>query len=335
MLRRLLLSLALAAPLATLAAPAAAWAADPPPRIADLWYAHNAVLVMLGAADEVAVTVARPASFPWMYRIAPALHHATVVNAGAPNAETLLAAHVNLAFVAQDREADRLNALGVHTMQVGFSDLPSLRESLRRTADAIGTPIAHRRAQDYDSYLDTVIARLDARLNGVPDAKRPRVLHIVSFAPLRVDGSDTIIDQWIRLAGGRNAATGLSGNMQPVSLEQVASWQPDLIIVGGNAGDPPKGDLWADLAAVRDGHVVRNPQGVFPWDRYGTEFALQLQWAAKLLHPDLFAATDMTAETSAFYRRFFGYDMPAAEAALVLAAQPPPLQVSPLQPQSK
>jgi iron complex transport system substrate-binding protein len=306
-----------------LALPAAAMA-ETPSRIADLWYAHNAVVLMLGAADRIVVTVDRPASVPWMYRVAPVLHHAQVVDAGSPNAETLLADRVDLAFVAQQPEADRLNALGLHTVQASFSDLSSLLVSLRRTADAIGTPIAHQRAQDYEAYLNGVTAKLDAKLKDLPDARRPRVLHIVSFTPLRVDGSDTIIDQWIGLAGGRNAATGLRGNMQPVSMEQIALWQPDVIIMGGNAGDPSAEGLWASIPAVRAGHVVRNPQGVFPWDRYGTEFALQIQWAAKLLHPDLFADTDMTAETIAFYRRFFSYDLSAAEAGLILTAQPPP-----------
>lgn len=294
----------------------------PTQRIADLWYAHNAMVVMLGAADEVAVTVATPKAQPWMFRVAPALAKARAVANGPANAEALLAARIDLAFVSQGPEADRLNRLGIRARKVDFTDVATMRASLRTTAAAIGTPRAAVRARGYEAYLDATLGQLRYGLAGKGEAHRPRVLHLASLSPLRADGEDTLIDTWIRLAGGRNAAVGLSGNLKPISAEQIARWNPDLIIVGGPAqslSDRP----WESIAVFRGRRVVRNPIGVFPWDRYGPEFALQLQWAAKLLHPDRFANLDLQRQTTDFYRRFFDYALTGDEYHRIQAAVPP------------
>ena len=303
-------------------AAAPAWAA-PPPRIADLWYAHNASTIMLGAADRIAVTVDSPAEQPWMYRIAPALHRARVVQAEPANAEALLAAGVGLAFVSRPAEAERLNSLGVPARALGFTDLQTMRVSLHRTADAIATPLAEARVRAYDAYLDAVLARLRHGLEGVPQAARPRVLHIGSLVPLRADGSGSLIDEWITLAGGRNVAAELHGTLQPISVEQIARWNPDIIIVGGQDARPEDNPL-AIVPALKGRRLVRNPSGVYQWDRHGPEVALQLLWAAKLLHPAQFADVDMSRETDVFFRRLFGYALSPDETARILAAAPPP-----------
>lgn len=300
----------------------AADAAPPARRIAELWYAHNAITIMLGAADQVRVTVASPQAQPWMFRVAPALLRARRVANGPANAEALLAERVDLAFVSQTPEAERLNRLGVPTKQVNFTDLATLRASLRTTAAAIGTPVARSRAQDYEAYLTRSRQRLAAGLRGLSTAQRPRVLHLASLSPLRADGADTLVDTWITLAGGRNAATGLSGNLQAISPEQIARWNPDIIILGGQA-DNASDRAWAAMPVFAGRRVVRNPMGVFPWDRYGPEFALQLQWAARLLHPRQFTTLDLAQQTDDFYRRFFGYRLTWGDYNRILHALPP------------
>lgn len=291
-------------------------------RIAELWYAHNAVTVMLGAADQVLVTVATPQAQPWMFRIAPVLLRARAVANGPANAEALLADHVDLAFVSQAAEAERLNRLGIPAKHVEFTDVSTLRDNLRTTAMAIGTPLALARARAYEAYLTQTQQRLSDGLKGLSATARPRVLHLASLSPLRADGADTLIDSWITLAGGRNAAIGLTGNLQNISPEQIARWNPDVIIVGGQAKgatDRP----WTAMPIFAGRRVVRNPVGVFPWDRYGPEFALQLQWAAKLLHPDRFASLDLPHQTDDFYRRFFGYRLRWGEYNRIVHALPP------------
>ena len=297
--------------------------AAPARRIADLWYAHNATVIMLGAGDRLAVTTDSPSAQPWMYRMAPRMNRATVVQATPVNVEALLAAHVDLAIVGRPAEADRLRSLGIPSLSCQVIDMASLRDCIDRTADALGDPLAHARDKAYDAYLDGVVARLDRGLKGLPDAARPRVLHIGSLMPLRADGSGTLIDDWIRRAGGRNAAAELHGTLQPISVEQIARWKPDLIIVGGQ-DERAQADPAAVAPVLKGYRTVRNPSGAYQWDRHGPEFALQLLWTAKLLHPDRFKDVDMARETREFYRRLFGYPMTPHEVASILGAEAPP-----------
>ena len=110
---------------------------------------------------------------------------------------------------------------GLNVVSVGFTDFDSLLQSIDVTVQALDTPLARERAHDYRAYLEQTIAEVSQGTTTEPVKQRPRVLHVASLDPLKIDGADTIIDQWIKTAGGRNAATGLHGNLQTVSIEQV------------------------------------------------------------------------------------------------------------------
>lgn len=209
---------------------------------------------------------------------------------------------------------------------MNFDDFDSMKRSLITTDQVVGTPAAAARAQAYNHYLDNQIADVQAKTARLTDIQRPRVLHIQSLHPLKVDGRNTLIDTWIRLAGGRNVAASVNGNMRPVSPEEVIRWNPDVIIIGAGAGtlaDSEYRTLFASVKAVKQQQVWQNPSGVFPWDRYGTEVALQIQWAAKKLHPALFSTRDLRKATQEFYRTFYDYPLSTNDAQRILHALPP------------
>jgi iron complex transport system substrate-binding protein len=81
--------------------------------------------------------------------------------------------------------------------------------------------------------------------------------------------------------------------------------------------------IWSRLAAVRNHHAYINPTGGWHWDRYGIEGALQIQWAAKTLHPELFPNLNMVAQTRSFYSQFLHYQLSDEQANRMLAAQNP------------
>lgn len=298
-----------------------------PMRIADAWYAHHVLLMTLGAGSRIVSTVNHPTSQPWMFKVLPSLNDATRIEGTAFNVEALLEQRVDLVFTALgDRQSVAYEQVGLPVMRMGYADMPGLQRSLLATAQALGGEAPMRRAQAYNRYLDRQLQTVSDRVSAIPLEQRPRVLHIASVNPLKVDGGDTLIDDWIRLAGGRNAATGLRGNLQIVSVEQLLAWQPDVLILAANAGNleqAAQAPLWQQLAAVKQQRVLRNPAGVFPWDRYGTEVALQIEWAAQQLHPTLFGDVDMAHQTTDFYRQFFDYSLSLADAQRILRGLPP------------
>ena len=299
----------------------------PARRIADAWYAHHSLLMTLGAGDLIVATVNHPADRPWMFKVQPSLNQALQARGKTFSSEALVARGVDAIFVpAQDPDAISYRQAAIPTLSMRFDDVASLKRSLLTTAQVVGTPQAQRRALAYNRYLDTQIAAVSALTASLSEAQRPRVLHIQSLRPLKIDGSQTLIDSWIRLAGGRNAAAEVTGNMKEVSPEQVIVWDPDVIIIGAGAGSleaSPYAALFSGLKAVKQHRVLQNPSGVFPWDRYGTEVALQILWAAKQLHPQRFAPLDLIAATRGFYQRFYDYPLRVDEAERILAGLPP------------
>ncbi|MFT9100083.1 MAG: ABC transporter substrate-binding protein [Zymomonas mobilis subsp. pomaceae] len=296
-----------------------------PKRFADLWFPIDEVMVMLGASDKVVVTVGRSQTMPWLFHMAPELNKAIQINGPVPNAETLQAAAVDVAFTASDSPATAaVNRIGIPTLEAGFTNTHSFGRAINLIADVVHTDTAHQAADRYNKEVTQVVTAIRAKTDLLSLSARPRVLHILSLAPLQVDGDHTIIDEWITVAGGRNAAVGVTGNKKVVSPEQLAQWDPDIIILGASARHNNIDEaVWKNLRAVRDKKVFRNPSGAFAWDRYGLEYPLQLQWTAKLLHPDLFSDIDIRIKTAEFYRNFMHYSVSPKETDAILAALPP------------
>ncbi|TPW34187.1 iron ABC transporter substrate-binding protein [Oecophyllibacter saccharovorans] len=291
-------------------------------RIAEGWYAHTAFLLMLGAGPEIVATVATPREFPWMFHLFPALEQVRPLRAGQLEPETLLKLQSSLVFLPRAEAGLQpvLTREGMKTVTLGFQDFAGLLNCLKETEGLVATPLAAQRVQRYSQALQAALTA-----GGQPTAERPRVLHLPSLKPLQVDGAKTIISQWIEAGGGRNAAT-VTGNHRPVTAEQIVAWDPDILILGANAGsleslrrDPVLGQL----RAVRARRVFRNPSGVFLWDRYGPELLLQLFWARQVISRGRVDEADMTRRIMAFYREFYGVSLSPAEAARILAAQPP------------
>ncbi|QEH96191.1 ABC transporter substrate-binding protein [Gluconobacter thailandicus] len=295
--------------------------AAPPTRIVEGWYAHNATLIMLGAQDHIIATVAKPSIMPWMFRLVPSLSKAQPLEAGNLNGEELLRLDPDLVFVtASGHSADALSKVGLHVVPEGFDRFVGLLECVDGTATLLQTPLAAKRAQAYR------VAFLKAVSQAATNPQGAKVLHVESLKPLRVDGDQSIIDQWILSAGGRNAAVGVHGNKQPVSMEQILTWNPDIIIIGANAGDPAQlasDGVWSQLAAVKAGRVYRNPSGIFPWDRYGPELLLQVDWARQIVQTGHVDEAEMITKMQDFYRQFYGITLRSEDAKRMLAALPP------------
>ncbi len=303
-------------------------------RVADSWPARTEVVHMLGAGDKIVATVLKPSSVPWLYTINPSLSKAqTVFATDTVNIGQLVQTRPDVLFTQERSQiAAKAAELNIPTVQMDFDTYDGLQKVVTITADALG-PDAQAQAKRYNAYLQDAVAKVTAATSDTPMDKRPSVLHIYSLDPLVVDGTGSIIDEWIKIAGGRNAAQ-VEGRTRPVSIEQVVQWNPDVIIVASSAfvandtgaqtldkltADP----VWNRLAAVRNQRAFINPTGGWHWDRYGIEGALQIQWAAKTLHPEAFPDLDMVAQTKSFYSQFLHYQLTDDQAERILAGQNP------------
>lgn len=100
---------------------------------------------------------------------------------------------------------------------------------------AVGAAVGKADAADkLASEVDAALKTLETRVSALPEPKK-RVLFALSLSNGRVmaAGTDTSADAIIRLAGGINAASGVSG-YKPLSDEAVIAAAPEVVLVMDN-----------------------------------------------------------------------------------------------------
>ena len=297
-----------------------------PKTYADGWYAHNEVSIMLTNAEGIVATHCDPKSYKWMYKVCPNMKKATVTFGKDFNYEDLVQLAPQVVFDSTDNLRDKLTSVNIPLVNCMFKTFEEMEKSITLTGQVFGGQAVDIAAK-YNAELEKTLADIKAVTDPIAEADRPKVLHGNSVYTFTLDGTGTIIDDWISVAGGVNAnPEDTTGNAQATfSLEQIISWNPDVIITGkADEVDQILNDPnWASIAAVQNKAVYVNPKGVFGWDRYGVEELLQIQWAAAQLHPELFPELKIEQKVKDFYKTYLRYDLTDDDVQRILHAQDP------------
>ena len=270
-------------------------------KVATLWYANNQIVLMLGGADKIVATTDLIKNNKWFAHIYPRISSIpNGVNGKSLQVEELVKLSPDIVIAADKKNKEELTKNGFNVLYPSFTNHADMKKSVAIMADAIGGD-APKIAQN----------------------ERPKALHIAEDKNLfKVDGSNTIIDEWISVTGVINAVQA-KGNMLEINAEEIPNINPDVIIIG-RAKSPDaiekiyENKVYAGINAVKNKKVFINPAGVFSWDRYGAEGALQILWAAKTLHPEIFKDLDIATETKKFYKEFLHYDLNDNEVNYIL-----------------
>ena len=246
--------------------------------------------------------------------------------AGEVNYEEALKLQPDVVFASDKDVTETARKQGLATVNVAFQDYDGLREDIRITAEVLGAD-AQEIAKEWQDYLDANIKLVEDRMKDIKEEDRVKVLHIASSDSFtKVDGRKCIVDEWIKLAGGVNALEK-EGNLIEVTMEEIVAADPEVIIMGVGAASAVEAlkadEAWSGITAVKNGAVYANPNGVFSWDRYSGEEALQVLWAAKKFNPDKFSDIDIEKETKDFYMQYYGYQLTDDECSRILNGENP------------
>ena len=293
-------------------------------KIAALWNANNEIILALGGMDKVVATTDLIKTNKWFEHIYPKLKNLpAALNGKDLQIEELVKLAPDVIIVFNKNYQDELIKNGFSAVNLIFRDYPDMEKSIYATAEVIGTDDARKKAEKLANKIHDNSEFVTARTKSIPDAKRPKVLHLLGGANLlKIDGTNTIQNTWIKLGGGVNAIN-TEGSMIEVSAEEIINANPDIIIVGGNDTDTQikkikEHPAFSGSNAVKNGKIYGNPKGVFSWDRYGAENVLQILWAAKTIQPDLFKDVDMKVKTKEFYKEFLNHDLSDKEYGYIL-----------------
>jgi iron complex transport system substrate-binding protein len=177
-----------------------------------------------------------------------------VASSGGIDVEGVLAVKPDLvlAWRSGNRPADlaRLEKLGIPVLVTEPHRLADVPRILRLIGRAAGTEAS---AEAAAQVFETDLARLRARY---AEGRVVTVFYQVWERPLRTIGGAHIIDEVIRICGGRNVFADLQPLAPEVALESVIAADPDVILTGGGDGASlPSWARQASLRAVAEGHV--------------------------------------------------------------------------------
>jgi iron complex transport system substrate-binding protein len=208
--------------------------------------------------------------------------------------------------------------LDIPIFQVYAETEEDLKEAMLLTGQIFGAD-ALDQASAWVAYYDGIVSGVREATDSLSKEQRVRVL-FTGTEPLRVASGDMYQTSIIEAAGGISVSEDLSGYWNDVNLEQVAIWDPDVIIVppygGASVEAITESAEWQIIEAVQAGHVYRMPKLVVPWDTPAPDSVLGIVWMAQLLNPDL-VEFDCKEEATYFYATFYDYDLTNEELTTV------------------
>jgi iron complex transport system substrate-binding protein len=294
-------------------------------------------VILLGEGNKIAVAAPFAKTMPWAVKVFPNLTKIpTMASYQDPNIEELMKQNVDVVFFWDySKPLEKMTGSGIPVVVTQLTLSPSqrpatidqfrnvIKDEVRLFGNVLG-PSAQQRADEYSAYFDQKADQILAVTSKIPDSQKPKVYYVRGPKALTTHGQYTYTYWWVTMAGCKLVSENVSQTLTDVSMEQVVSWDPDIIIMGrvNNTNlitDDPK---WKEVSAVKNGKVYVNPQGVMYWD-YSSEGILLMEYLAKTFYPDKFADLDMKSEVKEYYTKFYHYNLTDDEATRILRFQDP------------
>jgi iron complex transport system substrate-binding protein len=261
----------------------------PAQKIVSLAPSNTEILYAIGAGDQV---VGRDAfsDYPAEAQSLPDVGGGW----GELNNELIVSLQPDLVLAAQINTAEQVKTLEDLGLTVYYLANPKELEGLYSNLQTVA------RLTGRGAETEVLIAELQTRASAVEEkiaavTDRPLIFYELDStdpnAPY-TSGPGTFIDLLINMAGGENLGHDMDGEWVQVSVEDLITRNPDVILLGDYVwGGVKPEDVaarpgWQAIAAVQNGQVLPFDDNLV--SRPGPRLVEGLEELAKLLHPELF-----------------------------------------------
>ncbi|MDD3704984.1 MAG: cobalamin-binding protein [Clostridiaceae bacterium] len=250
-----------------------------PQRIVSLSPSNTEILFALGAGDKV-VGVTSYCDYPEEVSKVE-----KVGNFDEPNMELIrkVQPDVVMAGYVKKETVDALENMGIPVIVTEAESFGDIYQSISVIGEITGTA---EEALKIVSEMKNRIAEIEAKTK---DKDKPRVFYLVWKDPLFTAGSNTFINDVIKVAGGINVAEKIDG-WGNYSTEEMIKDNPDMLIAALHSTDEgmTKEDLSKDrifslLECVKQGKVYVMPDDNII-SRPGPRIVLAIEDMAEVLH---------------------------------------------------
>lgn len=171
------------------------------------------------------------------------------------------------------------------------------------------------RGDQLSDYCAQTYKKIQDGMAKIPEAQRVRVLYCTGDTGTNVLGKGGYQAQAIDMICNNVAVidnVSSKGTGNQVSLEQIANWNPDMILfsTGSVYSSVATADVWSTLPAVQNGAYYEVPDAPYNWmgnppsiNRY-----MGIQWLASICYPTVFT-DDLYTTTKTYYKTFYNYDL--------------------------
>jgi len=256
---------------------------QPAVRIVSLAPANTEIAYAIGAGDKMVAGTSYD-DYPEEARSLP-----KTGDFANPNVEKIASFNPDLVLAAggiQDKLRSKLEQLGMKVYVVDPKTYDGVMTDITNLGQLTGS------TEQAEKVADTMQMVKDEVQAQVASASRPVTFLEIYSKPLMTAGSGTFIDDMITLAGGTNLGATAGSGFPTFSTEVLFKNDPDVYIADsgsmGKPGDISKRAGFAELTAVKDGHVYVIEDSILA--RPGPRLAEGLQELVKMIHPEAAAA---------------------------------------------
>lgn len=205
--------------------------------------------------------------------------------------------------------------LGIPVVHIA-SSLDSYDEAYTKLGELLGDD---SRAKEIAAYCAKVYDETKKAVDGIAEADRPTILYLLGDAGQNVMAKGSfqagVVDMVANNVAVVEKASG-SGTGNESSLEQIANWNPQMIVFAPQsvydsvASDP----AWATLDAVASGNYYEVPGAPYNWlsGPPSVNQLMGMQWLAHLCYPDAFDSSMQDVVTD-YYETMYDYDLSQSE----------------------
>lgn len=281
----------------------------------------NSFVFAVGKADTLAEglpTRFNPKRWAWQFEFAPQLKTGPELQDSnyAPDVEKILAAQPDVALSFEKSTADILGSSGVPTVLLRIQTPDDVKAGVKLVGDLLGNAEI---SEQYAQYFDATLARIAAKIDTLPQDKRPTALYI---NPGNMTQPHIVAEWWLKAGGARSVTDdGRSEEVLTLTTEAVIGANPDYIVLS----DPSHiealktNETLSQLDAVKNDKILVTPMGAHTWGNRTVEQILTVLWAASEFHPDLFPHAELVSEVKGFYANFFKKDLSDEQVETIIA----------------
>jgi iron complex transport system substrate-binding protein len=324
-------------------------------KMINLWPANTAGILALGAEDFFIANIGMTNDYQsLMFPKYAALESVSMNVQGTNNinSEAILALEPDL-IISHPTSIEQWRALETES----GADLPVINvnfttyDEMKTTYKIVGAILGGKVLENANAWGDMLQANIDRIGKGLESVSETPIV-FYSAGGQNMGGTlsmnsltqSSVVNEWCTYAGGlywprwmleQNKEIIMAENA--VNPEAVLDNPPDKIFIGGGQNDGINAILagtaenpWTGIVKeLGTENVKYMPYALFDWARFGAESVLMVLWAAREIHPDVFAGEasehyiDMFTETKSFYKDFVGCNISDQDVENILNGLPP------------